>query len=143
VLIQLANEGGVFLFELDFRSRLPIYEQLINKIKELIIAEVLKPDEQLPPVRNLAAELTVNPNTIQKAYRELEHQGFIYSIPGKGSFVMPNINGRSSPRVEILKKELGQIAAELCYLGLSQEEIIAFIKDHLKDHLKGGIKGND
>ena len=77
------------MFELDTRSRKPIYEQLVDKLKELIINEVLKPDEQLPSVRQLAQELTINPNTIQKAYRELENQGFIYSQKGKGSFVNP------------------------------------------------------
>ncbi|HBQ26608.1 MAG TPA: GntR family transcriptional regulator, partial [Syntrophomonas sp.] len=71
------------MFELDFRSRIPIYEQLVDKIIELIINNVLKPDEQLPSVRVLASELTINPNTIQKAYRELEYQGYIYSVPGK------------------------------------------------------------
>ncbi|HEX3033069.1 MAG TPA: GntR family transcriptional regulator, partial [Bacillota bacterium] len=77
------------MLQLDFRSRIPVYEQLIDRIKEQIIHQVLKRDEQLPSVRELAIELTVNPNTIQKAYRELEHQGFIYSVPGKGSFVQP------------------------------------------------------
>ena len=72
------------MFELDVRSRKPIYEQLVDKLKELIMNEILKPDEQLPSVRTLAQELTINPNTIQKAYRELEAQGFIYSLKGKG-----------------------------------------------------------
>jgi len=65
------------MFELNLRSRAPVYEQLVEKIKELIINNVLKPDQQLPAVRVLASELTINPNTIQKAYRELEHRGYI------------------------------------------------------------------
>lgn len=71
------------MFELDVRSRVPIYEQLVEKIKELIIKGLLKEHEQLPSVRALSNDLTINPNTIQKAYRELENQGYIYSIPGK------------------------------------------------------------
>ncbi len=66
------------MFDLDIRSRKPIYEQLVDKLKELIIHEVFKADQKLPSVRLLAKELTINPNTIQKAYRELEHQNYIY-----------------------------------------------------------------
>lgn len=80
------------------RSRKPIYEQLVDKLKELIINEVLKTDEQLPSVRTLAQQLTINPNTIQKAYRELEIQGFIYSVKGKGSFVNPTNQTRDSEK---------------------------------------------
>ncbi len=75
------------MLELDLRSRKPIYEQLIDKFKQLIIHDVLKQDEKLPSVRMLAQQLSINPNTIQKAYRELEAQGYIYSVKGKGSFV--------------------------------------------------------
>lgn len=76
------------MFELDLRSRKPIYEQLVEKLKELIINEVLKPDEQLPSVRALAQQLTINPNTIQKAYRELETQRYIYSVKGRGALLI-------------------------------------------------------
>ncbi|MNN96903.1 HTH-type transcriptional repressor YtrA [compost metagenome] len=65
------------MFELDLRSRRPIYEQLMDKIKDAILYGVLKQDEQLPSVRTLSTQLTVNPNTVQKAYRELEREGFI------------------------------------------------------------------
>jgi len=71
------------MFELDFRSRIPIYEQLVDKIIELIINNVLKPDEQLPSVRVLASELTINPNTIQKAYRELDIKAYLFGSPVK------------------------------------------------------------
>jgi len=119
------------MFELDFRSRVPIYEQLVEKFRELIINNVLKPDEQLPPVRVLAGELTVNPNTIQKAYRELEHQGYIYSVPGRGNFVMPAIPGNQSIRLENLKQKLLRIILEMHYLGMKEEDIISIIKDVL------------
>ena len=75
------------MFILDLKSRVPIYEQLKNKTLELIMAGVLEQDSQLPSVRSLARELGVNPNTIQKAYQDMEKEGIIYSVAGKGSFV--------------------------------------------------------
>lgn len=116
------------MFELDFRSRVPIYEQMVEKFKELIINNILKPDEQLPTVRVMAGQLTVNPNTIQKAYRELEHLGFIYSVPGKGNFVAPAVAELQKERLENLKQELLKIVAELNYLGVKPEDILSWIK---------------
>jgi len=111
------------MLQLDFRSRVPVYEQLIEKIKELIVHKVLKSDEQLPSVRELALELTVNPNTIQKAYRELERQGYIYSAPGKGTFVKPIEQVDNTRQKEELLDQLRKITAELLYLGTSIGEI--------------------
>jgi len=116
------------MFDLDVRSRKPIYEQLVEKLKELIIHEVLKVDEQLPSVRTLAKELTINPNTIQKAYRELEYQGYIYSIPGKGSFVSPHSKTITNEKVEMMKKELMKLISEALYLGMKKEDIITLIE---------------
>lgn len=129
------------MFELDTRSRKPIYEQLVNKLKELIINDVLKPDEQLPSVRALAQQLTVNPNTIQKAYRELETQGFIYSQKGRGSFVNPNNQLRDSEKIAQLKKELERIIHEVLYLGMTPEDLIQLVKKI--DASKGGSESND
>jgi GntR family transcriptional regulator len=124
------------MFELDLRSRKPIYEQLVDKMKELIINEVLKPDEQLPSVRQLAQQLTINPNTIQKAYRELELQGFIYSQKGKGSFVNPINLGKDNEKIEQVKQELTKLLLEALYLGVQADELHALIKD--LDASKGG-----
>ncbi|NMA15033.1 MAG: GntR family transcriptional regulator, partial [Clostridia bacterium] len=77
------------MFQLDFRDRRPIYEQIKDNIKELIISGILKPDERIPSIRELAQTLTINPNTIQKAYKDLEAEGFIYSVRAKGNFVAP------------------------------------------------------
>ena len=129
------------MFELDMRSRKPIYEQLVDKLKELIINEVLKPDEQLPSVRALAQQLTINPNTIQKAYRELENQGFIYSQKGKGSFVNPSNLQRMRTKSMEIKTEIERLVLEALYLGVSAEELIEVIKD--LDVSKGGGKQND
>ena len=115
------------MFELDLRSRAPIYEQLVAKIKELIITNVLKADEKLPTVRMLASELTINPNTVQKAYRELEYRGYVYSVPGKGNFVKPNVAKDNALRMQTLEKELVRIMSEMIYLGMTSHEIIALV----------------
>lgn len=115
------------MFDLDLRSRLPIYEQLVEKFKESIISEVLKPDEQLPSVRILAQQLTINPNTIQKAYRELERQGYIYSLPGKGNFVTRITHHKKDEKLAKLKEQLIKVLSEAIYLGMQQEEIMALI----------------
>jgi GntR family transcriptional regulator len=129
------------MFELDMRSRKPIYEQLVDKIKELIMNEVVKPDEQLPSVRTLATELTINPNTIQKAYRELETQGFIYSIKGKGSFVNPNNQIKDIEKIVAVKKELEKLILEALYLGIQVSELTELIHD--LDAKKGGGGSDD
>lgn len=117
------------MFELDLRSRLPIYEQLVEKFKALIISEILKTDEKLPSVRSLANELTINPNTIQKAYRELEHQGYIYSVPGKGSFVARLLQNGNAEKISRLREELIKILSEAMYLGMKKEEILKVISE--------------
>jgi GntR family transcriptional regulator len=129
------------MFELDMRSRKPIYEQLVDKMKELIMNEVLKPDEQLPSVRTLATQLTINPNTIQKAYRELEIQGFIYSIKGKGSFVSLNNQTKDKEKIASVMKELEKLILEALYLGIQAVDMIDLI--HALDPAKKGGDSND
>lgn len=115
------------MLQLDFRDSRPLYEQIKEKMKMLIINGVLKPDEQIPSVRELAQSLTVNPNTIQKAYKELEAEGFIYSIRAKGSFVALQDMSANNPRREELMRELEKIVAELIYLNEPVEQVIATI----------------
>ncbi|MCR8848852.1 GntR family transcriptional regulator [Rossellomorea sp. SC111] len=117
------------MFELDLRSRKPIYEQLVEKLKELIINEVLKPDEQLPSVRALAQQLTINPNTIQKAYRELESQRFIYSVKGRGSFVNPSSHIQNAEKIMKVKEELSKLLSEALYLGITTEDLKQMISE--------------
>lgn len=125
------------MFELDVRSRMPIYEQLVEKLKQLIINDVLKEDEKLPSVRELAQQLTINPNTIQKAYRELESLGYIYSLKGKGSFVHPSSKVDNEEELKKVREELKKLFAEAIYLGMSSEEIAALLHE-----VEGG-KQND
>ena len=77
------------MFSIDARSRIPIYEQLVHNIISLISKGVLSADDQLPSVRSLARDLGINPNTVQKAYQELEQRGLIYQAAGRGSFISP------------------------------------------------------
>jgi GntR family transcriptional regulator len=129
------------MFQLDVRSRKPIYEQLVDKIKELIITQILKPDEQLPSIRMLSSQLTVNPNTIQRAYRELETQGYLYSIKGKGVFVaaielMPN-----DQKLVELTAEIQKLIAEAIYLGLTKEDLVELYLEVL--HKNKGENSDD
>jgi len=124
------------MLQLDFRDRRPLHEQIKEKIKTLIISGVLKPDERIPSVRELAQSLTVNPNTIQKAYKDLETEGFIYSIRAKGSFVTPQDRSAYHPRREELMRELERNVAELMYLNEPMEHLIDTIHAIYK---KGGL----
>ncbi len=93
---------------IDYKDARPIYEQICEGYKKLILKGVLAPGEQMPSVRSLAMELSANPNTVQKAYSELERQGFIYTVKGKGNYVRFD-----SSLVEDRKKELVQAVREL------------------------------
>lgn len=115
------------MFQLDFKDRRPLYEQIKEKIKLLIINGVLQANEQIPSVRDLAQSLTINPNTIQKSYKDLESEGFIYSVRGKGSFVTPLEHNLQQERCKELLTEFERILAELMYLHVPKEQLIASV----------------
>lgn len=94
---------------IDYSERRPIYEQVAEKIAELIIRGVLPPESQLPSVRSLAMDLSINPNTIQRAYQELERKGYTYSVPGKGSFVSQRTEYLEEQRENILEEQRGLV----------------------------------
>ncbi|MDX8044829.1 GntR family transcriptional regulator [Gracilibacillus sp. S3-1-1] len=126
------------MFELDLRSRKPIYEQLVERLKQLIINNVLEKDEKLPSVRTLASQLSINPNTIQKAYRELEAQGYIYSVKGKGSFVSNSLMTDNAAEIKKVKEQLKKQVAEALFLGVTSEELIQLIQDVEKSSVGEG-----
>ena len=128
------------MFQLDFKDRRPLFEQIKEKMKLLIINGVLKANEKIPSVRELAQSLTLNPNTIQKSYKDLETEGFIYSIRGKGSFVTPLDNTVNQSRCNELISELEKIAAELMYLNVQKDQLIACIDTIFQ---KGETERND
>ncbi len=126
------------MFDLDLKSRLPIYEQLVEKLKQLIVSDILTAHEQLPSVRQLANQLTINPNTIQKAYRELEQLGFIYSLPGKGSFVSPVQENSNPMRLKEIQDHIELLLSEAIFLGMDKKNILQLI-ENAYDQKKGGL----
>lgn len=108
------------MFQLDLKSRKSIYEQVIDNLKERIMTGTLATGEKLPSVRELSKMITVNPNTVQKAYRELERQGYIYTTGGVGTFVA-DISGvrPDAKELEIAKANLDDDFRQLLFLGLS------------------------
>lgn len=112
------------MLHLDYRDPRPIYEQVKDGLRRLMVSGVIREGEKLPSVRTLAGNLAINPNTIQRAYEALEAEGYVYSVPGKGSFAAPN-SGVDGSRKEELLRLLEQTAEELRYLGVSGEEILA------------------
>ena len=115
------------MFDIDVKSRMPIYEQITKNVKRLIIQVVLLPEEKLPSVRSLAQELTINPNTIQKAYRELEREGYVISRPGKGSFVNDMTETMNREHIKTLTAEVERLIKELVFLDVPGVSLKAMI----------------
>lgn len=111
------------IITLDMRSRIPIYEQLITSVREQAVKGILAPDEQLPSVRQLASELAINPNTIQKAYTELERQGVLYSLPGRGNFVSADIAAVAEQERNARRAALREQLLAARSAGISRAEI--------------------
>ena len=116
------------MISLNYRDASPIYEQNKNGLKRLIVTGAMKEGDKLPSVRALATELAINPNTIQKAYNELENEGYIYSVPGKGSFASGEIKA-DEHRKEELKQRIRELIAELRFLGAGQGELLALVQE--------------
>lgn len=121
------------MIKLDLQSRVPLYEQLQEQIIRLSLMGVLEANEQLPSVRFLAREVGVNPNTVAKAYQELERQGIIYTISGRGSFVSPNVLSLQSPRQAALD-EVFEALDKALSRGIAPEEVLEQVKLHLNNH---------
>lgn len=117
------------MVHLDYRDGRPIYAQIMDGIRDQILAGILESGEKLPSVRELAADLAINPNTIQRAYRSLELEGWIATVPGKGCFVCENQQTKKREQLRLLQ-QLDEITAQLHAMGMETEEII--------DHLRGG-----
>ena len=111
---------------IDYQDKRPIYEQIVEKFKTLIIRGVLAPDEQMPSVRRLAMDLAINPNTIQRAYNELERAGFIYPVKGRGNFVSPDLKVIEEKKREFegRLKKLAREGRELGYTGAELSQLL-------------------
>ena len=112
---------------IDLKDSRPIYEQVAERFKFLILKGVIASDEKLPSVRNLAMELSINPNTIQKAYAQLEREGFIYTVKGRGNFVATPDKLLMERRKDCMEKLLAIVDEALEY-GITREEIMAAIQ---------------
>lgn len=119
------------MINLDYRDAKPIYLQIKDGIKKLIITGAIEKDEKLPSVREMAAMMAINPNTIQKAYRELETEGYLYSISGKGTFASIDAAAENSRREELLE-QLSETAEELLYLKMSEKDLVDYIGQVIK-----------
>ncbi len=116
------------MFSLDYKSRLPIYEQLRQTITRMAAVGALAPGEQLPSVRALAQELGVNPNTVQKAYQILEHDGLLVSMPGKGSFVSEDVTVAQRQREEALQ-QLREAAHSALKCGVAEKDALGCVSE--------------
>lgn len=116
------------MIQLNYRDARPIYEQVRDGLRHLVVTGALQAGDKLPSVRALASSLAINPNTIQRAYNELEGEGYIYSVPGKGSFASANAGADEARRRELLGK-VRELLAELRYLGVSQQELTDLVKE--------------
>ena len=111
------------MFQIDSLSRQPVYEQLIEQLERFILTGALHPGDQLPSVRSLSVQLSINPNTIQKAYGELDTRGIIYSTPGIGCFITDNAKEVLSVFKRRQLADLKALAKELALAGVSLEEL--------------------
>ncbi len=115
------------MISVNYRDSRPIYEQVRDNFCQLIITGIMLPTSKLPTVKELAAELSINPNAIQRAYMELENEGYVFSIPGRGCFVSGGIDVNEEKKAELIDKFLSA-ASELRGLGVSQEKLIELLK---------------
>ena len=111
------------MLNLDYRDARPIYEQVRDGLRRLMVTGAIQEGEKLPSVRSLASRLAINPNTIQRAYESLEAEGYLYSVPGKGSFAAPH-TGVDQGRKEELLGRFDAVAAELLFLGEGGETLV-------------------
>lgn len=128
------------MFQIDVMSRQPVYEQLIDQIEHFVLSGILSAGNQIPSVRSLSVELSVNPNTIQKAYSELDRRGIIYSVPGKGCFISDDAHKLLAKAKQSRLSELEDLMYELVLAGITREQLINCIE---KVFNKKGANQND
>lgn len=112
------------MIDLDYQSRKPIYEQIVQGIERFVALDILKPEEQIPSIRDMAAELGVNPNTVKKAYSILEQKGVIVTLSTKGTYITPKtdrvLEKTINNKIEEIKKKIQEVEK----YGISKEEIL-------------------
>lgn len=131
----LAERGQTSVITIDYKDRRPLYQQLMERIEELAMRGLIGPDEQLPSVRSLAVELAINPNTIQRAYSELEKKGVVYSVPGRGSFLASEQDTLLNLNRTKYREELLELAKKARRAGVLRDD---FLSDAAEAWDKGG-----
>ncbi len=126
------------MIQLNFRDSKPIYEQVEDGIRKLVVNNLIAADEKLPSVRELASKYALNPNTISRAYRELEEQGYIYTLNGKGTFVAANESVNDVRREELLQ-QFDELVKELSFLMVPEEQLIERVSN-VKMVMERGIE---
>ncbi len=119
------------MISINFRDPRPIYEQIKDGLRRLIASGAMPADSKLPSVRDMASDLAINPSTIQRAYRELETEGYICSVPGKGSFVSVLEDANTARQNELLGK-FDEVVTELGYVGITKTSLIERLKGENK-----------
>ncbi len=117
------------MFVVDVMSRVPVYEQIIKQVEEQVLTGILEEGDKLPSVRSLSVKLSINPNTIQKAYTELDRRQLIITVPGKGSFISEKAIEVVGANSREKMTELNKIIRELALAGVTKEEIINNIEE--------------
>ena len=125
------------MFQIDKYGRTPIYEQIIDQVERLIATGALKAEDQLPSVRTLAGELSVNPNTLQKAYAELERRGLCNSAPGNGRYVSREAAKIVGGRHKALLGEVRLLTAKLCEAGIGMEDVLETVRSAYGKDVEG------
>lgn len=125
------------MLTVNFSSRTPVYQQLYDDVIRLVSLGVLKSDTKLPPVRILATELGINPNTVQKAYKMLEKDGYIYSKVGRGSFVSNKLDQNQAEKIQA-KNDLKESIDKAYKKGITKDEMIELV-----DEITSGGRVND
>lgn len=118
------------MINIDSRSSKPIYEQIIERVKEDIIKGILMPGDKLPSVRELSSMITINPNTISKAYKELERMKAIEVIRGKGTFVAQDFKpSMDEEKIKEIKEHMKKIIIEAHYVGVDKDKLIDILNE--------------
>ena len=112
------------MFQIDIMSRTPVYEQIIEQLENFVLSGILNAGDKIPSVRNLSSMLSINPNTIQKAYSELDNRGIIYSVPGRGCFIHEEAKNKIMKQKQSELVMLIEKMRELKLAGISKEEIL-------------------
>ncbi len=120
------------MIELHYRDARPVYEQVQDGLRQLLVRGAILPGERLPSVRSLATNLSINPNTIQRAYEALEREGYVYTLLGKGTFAAERSDVKDERR-DALLKQYDEIARELLFLGCTWEMLSERLKEGTSD----------